>query len=382
MNIVKNLYWTGALIFLLHVGAACAQTDAGLTANSIKIGMSGPFSGTAGAYGTEMRSVISLYFDQINAAGGINGRTLQLVSMDDGYETDRAVENTRALIENEKVFALTGYYGSSPTAAAMAVFSAAKVPLVGTISGSDALRTPVNRYMFHLRASYANETDQIVKQLLTVGLTRIGVLYQNDGFGKSGLDGVTAALKKNRLEPVVVASVERNSTEVAAAVKAMAQVKPQAIILVTLYKPTAAFVQQLKAANLHPYLATLSPVGADNLVRELGALARGIMISQVMPYPWDDTRPVVHDYKKLMEKSGRGDALSYYGMEAYINARVLVEAIRLSGANPSREKLVSALESMHNFNVGGFPLSFSAASHNGSQFVEITLLGANGKVIR
>ena len=382
MNIGKKLLSICALFFLLHAGASSAKEEVGVTESNIKIGMSGPFSGITGAYGTEMRNVISLYFDQINAAGGINGRTLQLVSMDDGYETERTVENTKTLIEKEKVFALTGYYGSSPTIAAMAVFSAAKVPLIGTVSGSDALRVPVNRYMFHVRASYANETEQIVKQLLTIGLTNIAVVYQNDGFGKSGLEGVTAALKKNNLAPSAVASVERNSIDVAAAMKTMVEAKPQAIIFVTLYKPTTAFVQQLKAANLHLYLATLSPVGADNLVRELGAASRGILISQVMPFPWDDTKAVVRDYKKVIEKSGKTEVLSYYGLEAYINARVLVEAIKLSGTNLTREKLISVLESMHNFNIGGFSVSYSSSNHNGSQFVEITLLGANGKVIR
>ncbi len=369
-------------LFVLSAGLANAQSVDGITDTSITIGMSGPFTGPNGAYGTEMQSIIKLYFDQINHNGGIFGRKLQLIALDDGYETDRAVANTKILIEKEKVFALTGYYGSSPTTAAMEVFSAAKVPLIGTISGSGALRSPTNRYLFHVRASYANETDQIVKQLASIGLTSIGVLYQNDGFGKSGLEGVTAALKKMNMVPSVVASVERNSTDVQAAVAAMVKIKPQAIVLVTLYKPTAEFVRQVNAANLHPYFATLSPVGADNLARELGPLSRGIMISQVMPYPWDDTKPVVHDYKKMVEKSDGKLVLSYYGLEGYIDARVLVEAIKSSGKNLTREKLVDNLETMHNLNIGGFSISYSSTNHDGSQFVDMTVLGANGKVIR
>lgn len=382
MNFIKYAF---LFCFVSHLGQSAIAREGpetGVTDSTIKIGMSAPLTGSIGAYGTEMRSVIELYFQEVNAAGGVNGRTLELVSKDDGYETTRAVENTKQLIEQDKVFALTGYYGSSPTIAAMEVFSAAKVPLVGAISGSDALRTPVNRYMFHVRASYANETDQIIKQLMTIGLTKIGVLYQNDGFGKSGLEGITAAMKKNNLVPAVVASVERNSTDVSAAIKAMSEVKLQAVVLVALYKPVATFVKQLKEAKLFPYIATLSPVGADNLVRELNGASRGIMISQVMPYPSDDTKQVARDYKRLIEKAGRKGQESYYGIEGYIDARVLVEGIKLAGRNLTREKLVASLENMHNFNVGGFPINYLPTNHNGSQFVEITILGPGGKLIR
>ena len=367
-------------LVLLSYNAA-AQSDVGVTANSIKIGMSAPFTGSAGAYGLEMREAIHLYFEHINATGGVNGRKLQLVALDDGYETDRAVANTKTLIEKEDVFALTGYYGTSPTAGAMTVFSAAKVPLVGSNSGSDVLRIPVNRYMFNLKAGYANETAEIVKQLTTIGITKIAVFYQNDGFGKAGLEGVTNALKKHNLTLLGSATVERNSVEVADAVKKIAALNPQAVVMVTLYKPTAAFVRALKTANATPYLSTLSVVGASILAKELGELSRGIMVTQVLPYPWDDTNAVVHEYKKLMEKSANKE-LSYNGLEGYIDARVLVEALRQCGRNPTREKLVATLENLRNFNLGGFSINYSADNHNGSTFVESTVLGINGKIVR
>lgn len=369
------------LICMLSLYAGLARAETGVTDTSIKIGMSGPLSGTSGAYGLEMKTVIQQFFQQTNAAGGINGRKLELVHQDDGYETDRTVANTKSLLQNERVFALTGYYGSSTTTAAMQIFTAAQVPLIGTVSGADSLRDPVNRYMFHVRASYADETDAIVKQLVSIGLKNIGVFYQNDGFGISGLDGVTAALKKYKLAPSVVATVERNSTEVDQAIAEFGKVRPQAIVMVTLYKPTTAFVRKLKDANLHPYLATLSPIGADMLAKELGESARGIMISQVMPSPWDDTVPAVKDYMRMMKKFNKDEKLSYYGIEAYMDARVLVEAIKLSGRQLTREKLIGALESMRAFNIGGYPISYSPATHNGSRFVETTVLGLNGKVM-
>ena len=363
-------------------GMEIAHAEPGVSDTNIKIGMSTPMSGINAPYGVEMSSVISAYFNQVNAAGGVNGRSLSLITLDDGYEADRSVKNTTTLLQEDKVFALTSYYGSSPTTASLPIFTAAKTPLVGSLSGADSLRNPFNRYIFNVRASYEEETDALVKQLTSIGLTNIGVLYQNDGFGKSGLDGVTEALKKHHLQPSVIATVERNSTDVDAAIAAFSKVRPQAIIMITLLKPSTAFVRKLKTAELHPYLAALSPVGADLLARELGELGRGIMISQVMPYPWDDTVPLVRDYKKLLQQMNSQHTLSYYGMEAYTNARLLVEALRLSGKNLTRDKLIEILESMHGNTIGGFPMNYSASNHNGSRFVEITVLGANAKILR
>ena len=200
------------LAILSWVGGVLAG-EVGVTDSTILIGMTAPFSGPSGAYGLDMKTVINAYFRQINDAGGIHGRRLDLRAIDDGYETERTLVNTRNLIAQEKVFALLASYGSSPTTAAMnEVFGIARVPLVGTISGADSIRqspkdNPNNRYMFNVRASYANETEAIVNQLTSLGFKNIAVLYQNDGFGKSGLDGVVAALKKHGQAPSAVATV-------------------------------------------------------------------------------------------------------------------------------------------------------------------------------
>jgi branched-chain amino acid transport system substrate-binding protein len=316
---------------------------------------------------------------------GIHGRRLELRALDDGYETERAVANTRTLINQEKVFALLASYGSSPTTAAMnEVFGVAKVPLVGAISGAESIRqsprdNPKNRYMFNVRASYANETEAIVNQLVSLGFSNIAVFYQNDGFGKSGLDGVVAALRKHNQAPVAVATVERNSADVSQAVQTIAPVNPQAVIMVTLYKPTAAFVRAMRKIGQKPQFMTLSPVGADLLVQELGDEARGIGISQVMPYPWNDTTPLVREYQKLLGQNGK---FSYYGVEAYAMAKVLVDAIRKAGKDLSREKLLTSLEGMQNHDLGGYRISYSANDRFGSRFVDLTVIGNSGRVLR
>jgi len=373
------------LLVALIWGGGVAASEVGVTDKSILIGMTAPFSGPSGPYGLDMKTVINAYFRQLNDAGGVHGRRLDLRSLDDGYETERTVANTRTLIAQEQVFALLAFYGSSPTTAAMnEVFGVARVPLVGTISGADSLRHsprdhPANRYMFNVRASYADETEAIVNQLASLGFKNIAVFYQNDGFGKSGLEGVLAALRKHNQVPVAVATVERNSVDVSGAVQTIAKANPQAVIMVTLYKASAAFVREMRKARQNPQFMTLSPVGADLLVQELADEARGIGISQVMPYPWNDTLPIVREYHRLLGKQAKP---SYYGTEAYAMAKVLVEALRKAGKEPTREKLVAALESMQNHDLGGYRVSFSPNDRAGSRFVDLTVIGSGGRVLR
>ena len=378
MRLLKQLLAVAAIAVSMS-----ASAEPGVTDNKITLGMSGPFSGPNGAYGIDMRTVIQAYFEQVNKGGGVNGRKIELVALDDGYETERTVANTKTLINDKNVFALLSFYGSSPTTEAMnKVFGPAKVPLVGTISGAGTLREPLSqnpngRYMFHVRASYADETEAIVNQLVSLGLKNIAVFYQNDGFGKSGLDGVTAALKKHNLTPTAVGTVERNSIDVDAAVQAIAKGKPQAVVMVTLYKPTAAFVKAMKKAGQNPMFMTLSPVGTEQLVAELGPDARGIGISQVMPYPWNDIVPMVRDYQRLVGKGG----FSYYGIEGFVMARVVVDALRRAGKDLTREKMVSTLEGT-SLDLGGFRVSYSPNSRLGSRYVELTVVGPGGKILK
>ena len=366
-------------IALLFAGAALA-TD-GVTDTRILFGMSSPLSGPTGAYGRQMKEGITAAFAQVNALGGVAGRKLELVALDDGYETEPAVANARRLVTQDKVFALMGFYGSSPTAAVLPVLDETGVPLIGTISGAEALRKPVNRHMFHLRASYGDETAAIVKNLTTVGLNRVAVLYQDDGFGKAGLKGVNDALALHKLAPVATASVPRNSVDVAAAVTAISKADAQAVVMVTLYRPTAEFIKQMRSAGASPFFVALSPVGTDQLIAELGPdNTRGIQVSQVIPYPWGDKLEVVREYKKALTAYSKNAQFSYYGLEGYLNARLVVAALERAGANPSREKLMAALRSGP-FNLAGYRVNFAQGSNSGSNYVEISVVGANGRIL-
>ena len=383
MPLIQRIFLTAVLSML----ASFSMADPGVTDTTITLGMSAPLSGPNGAYGVDMRQTIEAYFDSINKSGGVHGRKLELLVLDDGYETGRTVANTRTLIDDKNVFALLSFYGSSPTTEAMnKVFGPAKVPLVGTISGAGTLREPISsnansRYMFHVRTSYADETAVIVKHLTGLGITRIAVFYQNDGFGKSGLDGVSAALRQHNLVPVAVGTVERNSVDVSRAVETIAKSNPQAVIMVTLYKPTAAFIVAMKQAEQYPMFMALSPVGTEQLIQELGgASPRGLGISQVVPYPWSAASPVVREYQKFSAKPG---VYSYYGMEGYLMARTMVEGLKRTPAKDfTRERLVTALETLNNMDLGGFKLNYSPTVRQGSSFVELTVLGPNGKLLK
>ncbi|MDE2441172.1 MAG: ABC transporter substrate-binding protein [Betaproteobacteria bacterium] len=382
MKAIRHIL-SACLIGLTVCQATFAET--GVTDTTISLGMSVPLTGPASAHGQELKNVISAYFEQLNKSGGINGRKLQLTVLDDGYDPEKAVANTKTLIETNKVFALVGYYGSTAMTEAMnKVFGPAKVPLLGGISGAMPLRQPPagnpnNRYMFIQRASYADEAEAIGTQLATLGLKNIAVFYQNDGFGKAGLEGLTNALKKHNLTPTATGTVERNSDDIGKALEAIAKVNPQAVVMVTLYKPTAAMIKALHKANQSPMFMTLSPVGAEQLAQELGNDARGIGISQVMPFPWNDTLPIAREYQHFIGKQG---TYSYMSMEGFVIAKLAVDAIRRAGGKDlSREKLISSLEGM-NQDFGGYRVSFSPNNHAGSQYVQLTVIGAGGKLIK
>ena len=275
-------------------GAAAATVAAPLwaqsSAKSIVLGQSAAFSGPAAQLGEQFKRGALLFFDRLNAKGGVNGRTIELKSLDDGYEPDRCKANTDKLIK-DGVFALFGYIGTPTSLAALPLASAAQVPFIAPFTGAQALREPFNRIAFHVRASYFDETAEIVKQVTSIGAKRIAVFHQNDYYGKAGLDGVLRALKPLNLEPAGLGTVERNTVDVAAAVKSILAGKPDAIVQISAYKSCAAFIREARKAGYGGAFYNVSFVGTKALADELGADARGVIVSQVMPYPYS---PVSH----------------------------------------------------------------------------------------
>ena len=370
---IRRLFAVAAL-----AASTLAAAETGVTDGSVVIGQSVPLSGPAQELGIEMQLGAKLYFDHINAQGGVNGRKIKLLTLDDGYEPDRATANTRQLVDKDDVFALFGYVGTPTSLAALKVSNPAGVPFVGAFTGAEALRMPFNRLIFNVRASYGDETEKIVEQFTSLNVKRIAVFYQNDAYGNAGLSGVEKAMAKRDLKLVATATVERNSSDVAAAVKTLVAAKPDMVVMVTTYKSSAAFINAMRAAGSAAQFYTVSFVGSRALANELGAAGAGVGISQVVPFPWSRTVPVVRDYQKLLAASGSGRDVSFTSLEGYIAARVFVEGLRRAGKELTRDKFISAMENLRNFDTGGFTVSFTPGNHNGSTFVELTIIRKDG----
>lgn len=358
-------------------GPALAQGE-----RRILLGQSAALIGPAAQLGLQMNRGARIFFDRLNAEGGINGRQVELKALDDGYEPERCVANTEALLSKDNVFALFGYVGTPTSLAALPLVNAASVPFFGAFTGAEALREPFSRNVFHVRASYFDETALIVKQLTSLGLTRIAVFRQNDSYGQVGLDGVQRALAASKLQPTAVGLVERNSVDVAAAVKAIVASKPDAVVQIGAYKGCAAFVREARKAGYGGTFYNVSFVGTQALADELGKDAMGVVISQVMPFPFSTTTAISREYLDAVKRAGGDATPNYSSMEGYVGAKVLAEGLKRAGGNPTREGLVNALENLQRFDAGGYLVGFSPRNHRGSSFVELSLLTGDGKVRR
>jgi ABC-type branched-subunit amino acid transport system substrate-binding protein len=280
------------------------------------------------------------------------------------------------------VFALFGYVGTPTSMAALPLVNAAKIPFIAPFTGAEVLREPFNKLVFHVRASYYDETELIVKQLTQLDLKKIAIFHQNDSYGQAGFNGVQRALAKRSLQPTAVATVERNSVDVAAAVKTLAATQPDAVVQISAYKSCAAFIREMRKAGYFGQFYNVSFVGTQALADELGKDAAGIVVSQVMPSPFGNTAGLVNDYQQALQKADPKAEPNYGSMEGYVAARVMVDGLRRLGGKLNRDALISALEGLSGYDARGYRLNFGPSKHNGSSFVELSMLTSDGKVKR
>ncbi|OYT87136.1 MAG: ABC transporter permease [Burkholderiales bacterium PBB6] len=368
------------VIRCMAAATAALSLPARSQSTKLVLGQSAAFSGPAAQLGIQMNRGAKLCFDQVNANGGVNGASIELRTLDDAYDPAKCKANTDKFISDD-VFALFGYVGTPTSLAALPLVKEAKIPFFGPFTGAMALRDPFNRYVFHVRASYDDETALIVKNLTSLGLRRIAVFRQNDSYGQAGLDGVVKALQAQGLTPVAVATVERNSVDVTAAVKAITAVKPDAVVQISAYKSCAAFIREARKAGYGGTFYNVSFVGTQALSDELGKDARGVVVSQVVPFPFGTTVGIVRDYHEALKAAGGELRQNYSSMEGYLAARVFVEGLKRSRGF-TREGLIGGLESLQNQNFGGFNLQFSSKDHVASRFVELSMLTEDGGVRR
>ena len=371
--------------FSIGLGAAALggfHTAQAQSEGRIVLGQSAAFTGPAAQLGVQFNQGAKLFFDQLNAQGGVGKRLVEIRTLDDGYEPERCAENTKKFIADD-VFALFGYIGTPTSLAALPLFTQARLPFFGPFTGAEALRKPFNRLIFHVRASYYDETALIVRQLTHLGLKKIAVFYQNDAYGKAGLDGVTKALAELKLAPVATATVERNSVEVKAATDKLMAAKPDAVVQIAAYAGSAAFVRSARKAGFGGTFYNVSFVGTQALADELGKDGAGVVVSQVVPSPYQPSRQITREFLAAIKKGGDKVQANYSSMEGYLAARVFAEGLRQAqagGKNITRESFITGTEAIGSQAISGFPVAFSSTSHAASKFVEMSMLTGDGRV--
>lgn len=359
-----------------------AQGAKGVSDREIVLGQSASFTGSFASQATSYRDGAVAYFESVNAKGGVNGRKIRLVSLDDGYVVDKAVANTGKLIQEEKVLALFNYTWTNTVKASIPLAEAAAVPFFGPYTGYAELYNAHSPYVFTTRASFSDELELIIKHLRTIGITRIGLLYNDSASGRELLAETQSRLKTQGLELVGTGTMKATSKDPAAAVESLKKVDDlQVLILGASGSDAVAFIREfekIRRGRTQYYARSL--IGTKQMVDELGPLSVGLSISQTAPNP-NKAKPIAVEYRKVLAQWNPQAKPDYIGLEGMISAKILVEALRRSGAGVSRESLIQTLDRMTDYDVGGYTVRFGPKKHHGSRFVDITHIGQGGRVV-
>lgn len=375
MHIASLFFRSTALAVLLAVSPFIAL------AKDIVVGQVAPFGGPLAVSGRDFNLGAMIAFDEINAAGGIGGNRLKLVSRDDGYRSAETVRLVEDLIEQTNPVALIGMWGAENIDAVLdkGLLDKAGLPVVGVRSGSSALRR--KGALFHVRASYGEEVQRILDQVQTMGSNRIAVIYEDTDFGREAWTDAQAALAKRQLKPLAVAIQPRNDLKVEEAVQKIAATAPQAVLLVANTPVAGAVIKGLRAKNSPAFIFTTSTVDAEQLVAQLGTVAAGVAVAQGVPNPYKATAPIAMEFKRRIATLGIDPVrANFASLEGYIVARIVGEGLRRSGKDPQRKDLVRGLESLRRTDLGGFMVDFGPGQREGSRFVDLSLIGSDGRI--
>jgi ABC-type branched-subunit amino acid transport system substrate-binding protein len=372
--------WTRAtaamlLAALLAGPQAQAQQSQGLTAGSMVIGQSAPLTGANAELGNDIRNGALAYFAKVNAAGGVHGRRIELLTLDDANQVPRAEANTKKLVEETGVFALFGYASATLSRPALPTVAKHGVPFLAPFTGADPMRV-FNKHVYNMRGSYAEELEKVVEHYVPLGVKRFSIVYYDDVVGRENHTAVARALKQRNLEAVSVASFkDRAKPDIEAGVRQVAAGTPDVVILTTLYKASADFIKLARRSGLGAQMASNSFPGASPLAKELGKDGAGVVVATVVPPPTKRSLPIVQEYQAAIEKQLGKKDYSFTSLESFIGAKVTVEALRRAGPRPTREGFMQALDGMTSFDAGGYVVGFSPSNHNGSSFVELAVIG-------
>lgn len=363
----------------LMVAATPASAEDGVSADKIIFGQAAALDGPASALGQGMKLGLDAAFAEANKAGGVKGRKLELKSVDDGYEPTRSIEAVKKLLGEDKVFALAGAVGTPTAAATLPIATAAGAPFIGAFTGVESLREPYKPLVVNVRASYYEETEAMVEHLTKdLGASKIAIMYQDDAFGQAGLAGVKKALEKRKMELAAEGTFERNTTAVKGALLAIRKADPDAVIMISPYKPAAEFIKLAKQIKLAATFVNISFVGSDALAKELGSAGAGTVVTQVVPFPKDASVPVVARYQAALKAVGAEVEPGFVSLEGYLVGRAMVAALEKIDGEPTRKSFVEAVQKSGGFDLGGFKLAYSAASNRGSDQVFLTVIQSDG----
>jgi branched-chain amino acid transport system substrate-binding protein len=366
------------LAALLATGIAASAED-GVSADKIVFGQPAPLDGPASALGLGMKMGLEAAFAEVNKAGGVKGRKLELKSIDDGYEPTKSIEAVKKLLEEDKVFAIAGPVGTPTSAATQPIATAAGAPFIGSFTGAEFLREPHKPMVLNIRASYFQETEAMVEHLTKdLGATKIAIMYQDDAFGQAGLAGVKKAMDKRQMTLAGEGTFERNTVAVKAALLAIKKAEPQAVIMISPYKPAAEFIKLAKQIKLDVTFVNISFVGSDALAKELGAAGAGVVITQVVPFPKDAAIPVVGRYQASLKASAPDAQPGFVSLEGYLVGRAIAAALEKVDGEPTRQAMLDAVQKAGSLDLGGFKLSYSPTSNRGSDQVFLTVIQPDG----
>jgi branched-chain amino acid transport system substrate-binding protein len=353
-------------------GAAQAQ---------ILIGQTAGFTGPVAAGVKETTDGARLYIDAVNARGGVNGQKIELISLDDKFDPKLAAANAKQLIVERQVVALFLNRGTPHTEAINPLLEQYGVPLIAPSTGAMVLHQPVKKYIFNVRATYQHEAEKAVEHLNTMGVRRIAIVHTDDSFGADGMEGAMRGLKKAGLEPVAVIKTDRSKPDFGALAAPLGKAQTQAIIWIGSGTHVVDGIKALHAAGQTPQVVTLSNNASSGFVKSLGANARGVIVTQVFPSERSVAYPMVKEAQTLAN-ARPGTTLSPAMLEGFAGAKVLVEGLQRAGRNPTRERLRAALEGMKSFNLGGLEIGYGPEDHTGLDFVDLSIIGADGRFMR
>jgi branched-chain amino acid transport system substrate-binding protein len=372
-----------ALIFVLSSAAVpFARAESGVFDNKILFGQSAAFKGPAAALGTGMRNGMLAAFNEVNSKGGIHGRTLELITYNDGYEPEKAIANTRRLIHEDKVFALIGEVGTPTSKAAQPIATKLNIPFIGAFTGAAFLRNPSFENIINVRASYDQETEAWIRHLTgDLGFSRIAILYQDDSFGRAGLSGVTKALERRGMHLVSEGTYKRNTTAVKRAVLAIRKGQPEAVVMVGAYKPCAEFIKVARSIGMNPVFVNISFVGSRALAAELGPDGSGVVVTQVVPFPDDTGIPLVAQYQRALKTSYPKLEPGFVSLEGYMVGQLVIQALDRMSLSVTRQTLISTIKEVGKFDLGGITLSYGSGDNQGMDQVFLTVIQADGTFV-